>query len=321
MPNVPFIRYGGNAIVRQPFAIRHVTAFGFAVDADADRLQALCDRTLNLAPDTRYRVLSSTVLITFMRMAQLSSQLSAEAAQGSYSETELNVSLFLAAEEKGALVWLPARLVWHMPYLWLDSSAALIAGRDAYGFPKQYGTVTMPLGEGRTADFSVTAEVLNRFAPTAQASIQPIITAHRTDSPVLEFEQPFGQVSETAEAFVRQALRITEPLLFIGASLADLTAEHLLNLVFLRQLPDIADGSQACYQSIAEASSLPQAFRSGGFLRGDYEITIPHHDSVPWAQELGLAPGAGNVTLHPHAAFHLDIDFDLTAGREIWTAT
>lgn len=321
MPSVPFIRYAGNALVQQPFAIRQVTALGFAVEGDIDRLQALCDKTLNLASHTRYRVLSSTVLITFMRMARLSSQLPPEAEHGSYRETELNVSLFLAAEEKSFLGWRPARLVWHMPYLWLDSSAALIAGRDAYGFPKQYGTVAMPLAEGQKAEFSVTGEVLHRFAPSAQASLQPIITARRTDAPTLEFEGPFGQVAETAEAFFRQTLRITEPLLFIGASLADLTAEHLLNLVFLRQLPDIADGSRACYQSIAEASSLPRAFRSGGFLRGDYEITIPHHDSVPWAQELGLAPGAGNVTLHPHSAFHLDIDFDLTAGREIWTAT
>ena len=54
---------------------------------------------------------------------------------------------------------------------------------------------------------------------------------------------------------------------------------------------------------------------------GDYEIAIPHHDSAPWAQELGLAPGAADVLLKPHAGFHLDVDFDLTAGREIWTAT
>ena len=28
-----------------------------------------------------------------------------------------------------------------------------------------------------------------------------------------------------------------------------------------------------------------------------------------------------DALLTPHAGFHLDMDFDLTAGREIWTAT
>ena len=320
MPNVPLIRYGGNAIVRQPFAIRQVRAFGFAVDGDRQRLQALCDQTLNLAPGTRYKVLSSTVLITFMRMERLTSALPAEAAHGSFAETELNVSIFLAAEEKHGLLWLPARLVWNMPYLWLDSSHAMIAGRDVYGFPKQYGRVSMPTGEGEKAEFSAAGEVLHRFDPATRAAILPIVTVRRTDAAALEFERPFAQVAGVAGGFVKEVMRLTDPLLFLGASLADLTAEHLLNLVFLRQLPSIVDGSRASFQQIAEASSLPRALRGGGFLRGDYEIEIPHHDSVPWAQELGLAPGAADVRVRPHAAFHLDVDFDLSAGREIWTA-
>ena len=137
MPHVPLIRYAGNAIVPQPFAIRQARACGFAVEGDRAKMQALCDKTLNLAPATRYRVLSSTVLITFMRMERLASTQPAAAACGSFAETELNVSLLLAAEEKHGPVWLPHRLVWNMPYLWLDSSSAMIAGRDIYGFPKQ----------------------------------------------------------------------------------------------------------------------------------------------------------------------------------------
>ena len=321
MPNVPLIRYGGNSIVPQPFSIRQVRAFGFAVDGDRAKMQALCDKTLNLAPDTRYRVLSSTVLITFMRMELLTSTQPAAAAHGTFSETELNVSILLAAEEKHGPIWLPARLVWNMPYLWLDSSGAMIAGRDIYGFPKQYGSVAMPRGEGERAEFSARGEVLHRFAPTTRAAILPIATARRTDAAALEFERPFAQVAGAARGFVDEVMRLTDPFLFLGASLADLTAEHLLNLVFLCQFPSIVDGSRASYQAIAEASSLPRAFRGGGFLRGDYEIAIPHHDSAPWAQELGLAPGAADVLLKPHAGFHLDVDFDLTAGREIWTAT
>ena len=321
MPHVPFIRYGGNFVVQQPFVIRQTQAFGFAVDGDRDRLQALCDKTLNLAPTTRYTVLSSTVLVAFMRMDRLCSTVPASAACGTFTERELNISILLAAEEKVGPVWLPARLVWHMPYLWLDSSNALIAGRDIYGFPKQYGGIAMPSREGEPAEFRATGEVLPCFAPQTHACIEPIATARRTDAPTLEFAAPFAEIAGAAGAFVREVMRLTDPLLFLGASLADLTAEHLLNLVFLRQLPSIVDGSRACYQAIAEASSLPRGFHGGGFLRGDYALEIPHHDSAPWAYELGIAARPAAVAVQPHAAFHLDVDFELSAGREIWTAS
>lgn len=320
MPNVPRIQYGGNFLVQQPFAIRQARAFGFAVDGDRDRIQALCDKCLNLAPDTRYRVLSSTVLVTFMRMERLSSALPVEGARGSFTETELNISIFLAAEEKPLLLWRPARLVWHMPYLWLDSNNAMIAGRDIYGFPKQYGTVSMPREEGEKAEFAVTSEVLHRFAPDTRAEILPIVKARRTDAAALAFERPFAEVAEAAGLFVKEVMRITDPLLLLGAGFANLTAEHLLNLVFLRQLPSIVDGSRACYQGIVEASSLPRGLRGAGFLSGEYALEIPYHDSAPWAWELGIVANKVDAIIHPHAGFHLDFDFDLSAGREIWTA-
>lgn len=321
MPNVPFIRYGGNFLVQQPFVIRQARTFGFAVDGDRERLQALCERTLNLSPTTRYTVVSSTVLVAFMHMNRLCSGVPEAAACGTFKERELNISILLAAEEKTGPVWLPARLVWHMPYLWLDSSSALVAGRDIYGFPKQHGSIAMPSREGEPAEFRAAGEVLPCFDPQTHASIEPIATVRRIDAPGLEFADPIAGIAGAAAAFVKEVMRITEPLLFAGAGLADLTAEHLLNLVFLRQLPSIEDGSRACYQAIAEASSLPRALHDGGFLRGDYALEIPHHDSAPWAHELGIAANPETVTVRPHAAFHLDVDFDLSVGREIWTAS
>ena len=143
MPNVPFVRYGGNFVVQQ------AQVFGLALDGDRDRLQALCDKTLNLSPTTRCTGVPSTVLVAFMRMDRLCSGVPASAACGTFTERELNISILLAAEEKVGPLWLPSRLVWPMPYLWLDSSNALIAGRDSYGFPKQFGSIAMPI-DGRT---------------------------------------------------------------------------------------------------------------------------------------------------------------------------
>ena len=321
MPNVPFVRYGGNFVVQQPFVIRQAQVFGLALDGDRDRLQALCDKTLNLSPTTRCTGVPSTVLVAFMRMDRLCSGVPASAACGTFTERELNISILLAAEEKVGPLWLPSRLVWPMPYLWLDSSNALIAGRDSYGFPKQFGSIAMPSREDEPAEFCARGEVLPCFDPQTHACIELIATIRRTDAPTMEFAEPFAEIAGAAGVFVKEVMRITDPLLFLAASLADLTAENLLNLVFLRQLPSIEDGSRACYQGIVEASSLPRALRAGGFLSGDYALEIPHHDSAPWAYELGIAAHPEKVTVQSHVAFHLDLDFELMAGREIWMAT
>jgi hypothetical protein len=171
MISTPYIRYGGNFLLRQPYAIGGVMGCGFGVDGDLEKMQALCDKTLNLSGDTCYRVISKTVFITFFRMNHLASTIPVDAAKGFFGETELNVTLLLAAGKMIGPIFVPHRLVWHMPYLWLDSSEAMIAGRDVYGFPKKYGKVTMPLAEGQPAVFNVAAEVLPNFSPQTQASV------------------------------------------------------------------------------------------------------------------------------------------------------
>jgi hypothetical protein len=321
MATVPFIRYAGNNIVKNPFAIRHAKAFGFAVDGNLDSIQALIDKTLNLSPDTRYRAVSSTVLIAYMRMQELACALPPDDTHGCYCENELNVSFLMAVEERHGVAWVPKRLAWYLPYLWLDSNHAMIAGRDIYGFPKQYGTLTLPLVEGEKAEFTAVSEVLPKYEPSERAAVLPIAIARRTDAPTLQFERPFGELVSAVETFTEEALRLDKPLLFIGASLADLTAEHLVNLAFLRQLPCNDGSTMACYQSVAEASTILKDFRGGSFLKGDYEIEIPYYASTPWAQEIGLAPGPQDVTVKAHAGFYLDIDFDFSFGREIWTTT
>jgi len=321
MANTPYIRYAGNFLLRQPYAIGGVTGYGFGADGDLAKMQALIDKTLNLSGDACYRVISKTVFITFFRMNHLASTIPADAAKGFVCETELNITLLLAAGKMEGPFFVPHRLVWHMPYLWLDSNNAMIAGRDVYGFPKQYGNVTMPLTEGQPATFGVAGEVLHQFSPQTQGSVQPIISARRTDADALEFESPFQTAETAATEFLKETVRISNPLLFAEAVIADLAQSHLLALVFLRQLPSIVDGNLACYQSIAEASYNLTKFNGAGFLKGDYEVEIFHHDSVPIAAELGIAvDAAGNAVLKPHVSYYADIDFTFNQAKEIWVA-
>ena len=321
MASVPYIRYGGNFLLRQPYAIGGVTGYGFGVDGDIAKMQALCDKTLNLSGDTCYRVVSKTVFITFFRMNHLASTIPADAAKGYLCETELNFALLLAAGKMMGPLFIPDRLVWHMPYLWLDSSHAMIAGRDVYGFPKQYGTITMPLKEGQPAVFSATGEVLQNFSPQTEGTVQTIVSARRTDADTLQFQGAFEGAESAFAEFLREAVRIPDPLLFAGSVLADLTHRHFLALVFLRQLPSIVNGDLACYQSIAEASYDLTKFNGAGFLQGEYEVDIFKADSVPIAVELGFATdAAGNARLKPHVFYFAEIDFTFNQASEIWVA-
>jgi len=321
MASVPYIRYGGNFLLRQPYAIGGVTGYGFGVDGDIAKMQALCDKTLNLSAETHYRVVSQTVFITFFRMNHLASTIPCDAAKGYLCETELNITLLLAAGKMIGPVFIPNRLVWHMPYLWLDSSHAMIAGRDVYGFPKNYGDISMPLKAGQPAVFRAAAEVLHNFSPQTEGTVQTIVSARRTDADTLQFQGAFQTVESAAAEFLREAVRIPDPLLFAGSALADLTQQHFLALVFLRQLPSIVNGDLACYQSIAEASYDLTKFNGAGFLQGEYEVEIFKQDSVPIAVELGFATdAAGNARLKPHVSYFAEIDFTFNQASEIWVA-
>ena len=268
----PYIRYGGNFLERQPYAIGGVTGYGFAVDGDIPKMQALCDKTLNLSGAAHYEVISKSVFITFFRMERLASTLPEDRLKGSFKETELNITLLLAKGKMVCGVFVPERLVWHMPYLWVNSNQAMIAGRDVYGFPKQYGTVEMPLVPGQPARFEAAGEVIHEFRADSFGVVHPIVSARRTDADALELDSPFESFEEAAKELLKESIRLSDLPLFIEAALADLSAKHLLALVFLKQLPSIVDGNLACYQSIAEASYNPTKFNGAGFLKGEYEV-------------------------------------------------
>ena len=323
MASVPLIRYGGNSIVQQPYAIQQVRGCGFSVDGDHARMQALCDRTLNLpGSPVRYRVLSKSVLLTFMHMGRLIPTLPPDDAKGFFIENELNVTMLLAAGREIGEVFIPNRLVWYMPYLWLDSSEAMIAGRDVYGFPKHYGEIAMPPAEGRPALFEAVGEVLHTFSAATPATLEPILRARRTDATAFEHEPALLAFDDAIRTLFWQAISIEDPVLFTWTVGRNLTKPDWLKLVFLRQLVSISDGTRACYQSVAEAPFHLTRFGGAGFLRGAYEVEIFPHASVPFAAELGIAsPGSSRILLNPRTSFFVDIDFILDAGQEIWVTT
>lgn len=316
-----YMTYGGNFMLPHPYEVKDVTGYGVAVTGERKKLQALVDFALNRAkhPSLRYWVVSPTVLFTFMQMGSLAC--AGDPQKGSFTEQELNVTLLLLAVDTSLGV--PSvRLVWYMPYLWLDSGPALIAGRDVYGFPKQIAEVAIP-DLGQPAVFSAKSEVLHREDGRPAMSGQTVLGVREMNAGILE------KASDTANAGA--ALGILGTFFGIDENiLGDLIPIFPeinlgnLKMVFMRQLASIANFNQACFRSVAEVP-FSVNFHGAGLLKGSYEVSIPYHHSVRLAHELGIAtdiiaPGKpGEDVLQPaKAAYHMNFDFTLGAGSDLW---
>lgn len=308
--------YGGNFILPHPYEVKKVTGYGVALGGNKAKLKALVNAKLNpLANQSlRYHLVSSTVLFTFMRMGRMAC--AGHPEMGSFSERELNVALLLVAVDGPSI-----RLVWYMPYLWLDSGPALIAGRDIYGFPKQSADVEIP-HLGQEAKFSATAEVLHRD-DGQPAVLGVILSADRVARGVLRKRSMTTKANEALATLGTFFHLDTGALANLG-----LTVPHLnlgsLKMVFMRQHPSISNCKRACFRSVAEVP-FTVTLRSAGLLAGSYQVSIPYHHSVKLAHELGIAkdvlvPGkpGKDVTIRAKAAYHMDFDFILGKGRDLW---
>lgn len=303
-----YVTYGGNFLLPAPYECQQVRGYGVAVDGDRAKMQALVDRLLNRkGGGPVYFVVLPTVLFTFMHMGVM--QCAGRPELGCFSERELNITFMLAAVDG-----LSVRLVWYMPYLWLDCGPALIAGRDIYGFQKQMAKVTIPEW-GEAAELAATAEVLHVQQSGVAAEMLDVFRMRRVGG-ILEKHSNATNALAALDILMTSVLQV--PLASIlppGLGLPGIDLGNLL-MAFVRQLPSRENFNLTCFRSVAEAP-FSIVLRSAGLLEGNYEAVIPEHASVRLAQDLGIASGGVAV----RAAYHLNIDFTLGVGTDLWTET
>jgi hypothetical protein len=103
---------------------------------------------------------------------------------------------------------------------------------------------------------------------------------------------------------------VTLPGLGLVVEVLQLLTHHEVPFVFLKQFRDVANGRQACYQSVVEAPARLLTLRTTGRLPGSYEAEIRPYDSHPIAQELGL-----HRTGPVRAAWYSEFDFVMENGN------
>lgn len=152
LPLPEYISYGGEQSFSPPHTLHDSEIFVFSLAADRKVLQTLFDKCLNaLTPGFEYRSLDQ-VIIVFHRVKAL---IPGDANIAIEEEGEVTFFIPFIKVEKHFLKFLwgtverllstsSAVLGVFVPYIFLNSSPALITGREVYGYPKQWGEIKFP---------------------------------------------------------------------------------------------------------------------------------------------------------------------------------
>jgi uncharacterized protein with NAD-binding domain and iron-sulfur cluster len=314
-----YIERGGELVLRGPYAQNGSRIYGFLLPAQMDRLSALCDRYLNIGK-TKYRPLGPFVSLVCADIAEIRSLHPEEAHKGYIPEKDVAfwVPVMAGSDEYG--VFVPKRVVWFLPYIFVDNAAAAATGREIYGFPKSTGRIEF--GEPGESGPLVTVDALamDTYSPATLVKNRRIIEVRRKadedHGPVSRLWLALeGALAGISSGFIQAAksLAAEAEAEAITSAFLEVSPSRPTRMVFLKQIRDAADHSRACYQSIVEATARVTAFRGGGRLEGDYEVILPPLASHPIASDLGLSSSPIAATFDAW----LDFDFDVDAGEEI----
>lgn len=312
-----YIERGGDIVIRQPLELRGVTIHSFLLAADRDRLAALVTRLLNAPAQgaVEYVPAAPVVALVCADVQRGQARDDPDRSKGWMSERDVAFWVPLWAGKRAGTIFIPERLVFFLPYVFVDNAAATATGREVFGFPKESGVLAFPERPGPAGSFSVDALVIRRYDRDARAEITRLIeiapTEARDPSPMpsawtdLE-EGARAAVGRLRELLVKDALApAVETLLHAMRAGPGLTSR----LVFLKQFRDVEDPSRACYQAIVEAPAKVDALRGGGVLP-EHVVRIAPADSHPIVAELGLSGPTCSTLL----ATWVDVDFTMDRG-------
>ena len=356
--NLPdYVDRGGRQVWRPPYMARETEVFGFVVECRREAIDRLLRRDL-VEPSggaLDYRCARDRVAILFARIGRLASADHRDTLRGYVSELEVSVWCLAADVLAGG------RLVWYLPYVFVDSGQAAASGREVYGYPKQMATFEPRYPERLASPGTTTtvkAQAIDRYDPDAKAVPRPMISATR--SPGAGQRRPDGVAGlighVAADLAVDRSLPYGErPRPSASITAADApppgptrpppawAARRALNTLFGRGLSDSPEAL------VAEMTASPMLV----FLKQFRDVTCPRKACYQAVVEAPLAvhargakyteldPGLYRIQvfnyashpvardigvtarkrLEPDFAFHASFDFDIALGDEVWRGT
>ena len=326
--NLPFyVERGGEIVIRQPLSLRDTTSYGFVIPAQKERLSALADRLLNdpTGGAVKYVPAGPFVMLVCTDIARGQAQAEPDRSKGWMPEKDVAFWVPLLRGKQVGPLFVPERLVWFLPYVFVDNAAATVTGREIFGFPKEQAEITFPADPSTPGSFWVNTLVIESFSAESQAKVARLLEVNQanqgpplnarglwtdTEAGLREF------VGKIAENFLDEAEDALMPAASVALHLLQGWLEPQMWLVFLKQFRDVVDPSRACYQAIVEAPATVQSWHSAGWLP-PHRITIAKAESHPIVEDLGLS----GHTVESELGMWFKYDFTMEAGSIVWSAS
>lgn len=313
-----YLEYGPRvATVPGPLTAYGATEWGFSLEADPEKLKALCKRVF--ADTTGGAVdihpLGHHVLLTLGRIEKLVSNVPPFDTMGSAPESQVDIWIPAARVRKEGDHLVAEELVMFVPYIWIDNYISLPSGREMYGYPKSWGWSLLPEEGADETSFGLDAFGMN-FGQCDIPSQRPLIRVER-GNPVHEYADitldSLRDIGRHLEHLVRHGPgKAIWPSLRLGEQLFKDALAHRLRQVFLKQIRAVDDGHKAALQQVTEASYKLSEI-SGKALEHEFKCTIEPLDSHPLKEDLGLV--SPQTT---DRGFRTESTFTLETGRVLW---
>ncbi len=310
-----FVVFGGEQAYAPPFLQSDTRMLGLVLKADHGVLQGVIDTLLNdpTGGAVDYRVIGEHVLLGHAAIASTRSTHPADLDKGFTPETDVAFWIPVAAYEDDQ----PKRVVWFMPYVWVDVPPTVITGRELYGFRKEMCWV-----EYEGVAFRADTMVLPTHTESTQLTRKPILDARLTGpEQVGNMVEDLGSLIDLVDDFIdidQDGAPDVVDAIKIAGLFMKMALDKEIPMVFLKQFRDCVDPQLACHQEILESPATLQAaprFR----LMPKHQVTIYDYASHPIASDLGLGqPTNGSLTLTSVAAFEVHMTFLVELSKRIW---
>ena len=307
-----YIERGGDLVMAPPLELTSATMYSFLLPANGDALTRMVDNHLNAvtAPSgIYYKPLMPMVAVVAANIAKSYSTTPPDSQKGWMGERDFSIWVPVVKYHGGK----PGKIGWYLPYVFVDNVAAMVTGREVFGFFKQTAVLGMPSTPDAAGAFSIDALAIPKFSPASEAQTIRLMSMQSTTGSAGRGSKWSG--IREAVTDIWEAVRKTSfaPGLRLAWDVIENMTEDLITgdvpMVFLKQFRAAGDASRACYQAVIEAPSHLQRWNGGGFTN-PHDITITPADSHPIVQECGLA----GSQLRADLGFWTQMDFVMQPG-------
>ena len=305
-----YVDYGGIVCCPTPFGCANTNLDGFFVEADGDKLDALCKRVFADTTNggVEYAALGHYVMLAWGD-TDASSLWPGSEKQGDVPWNERG-----GVREPQVCVWVPVaevkrdggkpkahKFAWFLPYIWVDNAMSLATGRETLGYPKTFGRIEFPAGGG-TREWTLDYFGLN-YAPASRADFHPLLKVTQSGGFSQTFDEQFDTLLDLGRHIAHTLFGTADPaevrpdIDFLG-SVFEMLVKKQMYQVFLKQIRSAEDGLGAALQQVVEAyykitniKGLPYPHLS------EFELTVLPLDSHPLFDDLGLVDSGGEGRL------------------------